>query len=339
MFSRHMIPLALSPFWLKLAAASMKRSFDQSSTFRQKQPCSPVEAVAESVASSESGDLEPQAEAAEEEDDPSTASSELFGGSLPDDIEDLHAAWSRGGPTSLEGILTVCPDRVRDVASELKNMPPEVIERVNSSIGSVIDSGIVLTSCFSGVGTFEGSARQVLDTWADCKGFVGAPNCVCFASTDVMPSAQRVLLAHPAASRSRHVFSDVLDRLFPADREELLEIQGKALAEYSNLKEEQRMDNINKKDMLCMKSRLSEEMMQHLLEVFRRVEFQTDAPCLVHKRRRPFSPAWAPHSFSTTGSRQQDHHAYRGRSSALGGNWLSTSTVPTVCWLFFDGLR
>ena len=131
--------------------------------------------------------------------------------------------WFPNGPCALEGVLMTLPTACTDIVAYAHlNGLTDVI----ASLIQVSTLGLVLTSSFSGTGAFEIACHIVYDelcaalgTHADAR-----KGCVSWAATECDPIARVMLMNHTTATRPRHLFANVRDRLFDADRADLEEI-------------------------------------------------------------------------------------------------------------------
>ena len=106
---------------------------------------------------------------------------------------------------------------------------------MEENLRKLVQGGCVITSCFSGSGTFETAVRLYLAEVADqlvvpatCRGKI-----TFYAATDV-GKLQRTFLAQ-RVDRPAHLFSDVLDRLHDVERETLLALQTQRLVVHTPL--------------------------------------------------------------------------------------------------------
>eukprot|EP00974_Lingulodinium_polyedra_P114889 11126739-Lingulodinium_polyedra.AAC.1 len=99
------------------------------------------------------------------------------------------------GPRSLDEVLSWLPEAVRRVLGD----GPPCRGAAQKAVAAAAGHGLVLTSSFSGVGTFEASAVQALRTLQEETGH--KVDVTCYSATEVEPVAQAALLAHDARSR------------------------------------------------------------------------------------------------------------------------------------------
>ena len=65
----------------------------------------------------------------------------------------------------------------------------------------------MLTSAYSGLGTFELIAREVVEEFGKALGVV--PSVTCYSACEVDEVARKALHSHGAETKPRHIFRDV----------------------------------------------------------------------------------------------------------------------------------
>eukprot|EP00971_Amphidinium_carterae_P274539 5447830-Amphidinium_carterae.1 len=151
-------------------------------------------------------------------------------------------------------------------------------------------SGLVLTSCFSGVGTAELTACQIVQTITGQSTPVDA-----YAATELDLSAQGMLLSHHEASKPCHVFGDVLDRMDDEDKEALKSMEGNYLAQLTELKQAlagsmDMLPSIDKREFERKRAELGTKYWETLVARARKVKFRKEAPCARHGHFCPWVP-------------------------------------------------
>lgn len=139
------------------------------------------------------------------------------------------------GPSDLRAVLRRSMGAVDELLSHCES-EDGAGQEIRSALETATSAGVVLTAAFAGTGCFEASSRQVFHKLA---GRFSAPGrFLIWASWDNDHVAKQVLLAHgdgegglggrgdsSSGPGPRHVFGDLLDRLFDSDRQRLLEIE------------------------------------------------------------------------------------------------------------------
>ena len=172
----------------------------------------------------------------------------------------------RQGPISLEGVLNVLPNRVREICGGLSG-------ESKAKLSVLFQAGFVLSSCFSGTGIFEASTHQVLSLVAHYFGFqLGV--LLCYSVTETKVCAVKALSGHPRCTRAKHFFGNVLDRLYDSDRERLTNIMTPILEEWRCTKEEQKLGNVTKSYVASEKRRLTASLISALIADFERIDFK-----------------------------------------------------------------
>eukprot|EP00971_Amphidinium_carterae_P348186 6490367-Amphidinium_carterae.2 len=207
------------------------------------------------------------------------------------------------GPRDLQDVLTYPLQSLRALAEyDLRastDMQGSVLKR--------LQSGVVLTSCYSGIGGAETAMAMLMKA---AEG-LGAQSKVCFYSAcDIEEQCQRCLCGHHAISRPQHVFTDVLDRLNPPVRRSLTRIVEESIARYeSDLKllstfagdlgvnnadvhgeAEQEVLKSLERERTELKDRSGSELVTQLLHVLCSVDFERSCPCFACKHDCPVNP-------------------------------------------------
>ena len=236
------------------------------------------------------------------------------------------------GPSTLQEVLvshTVMPLRMLDYA---KRQDRDDIAR---NFKEVLTNGIVLTTNYSGTGSYEAMSKHVLDRAAKELGLESA-NIVYYAACDSDPAARYALLNHRAATRPMHVFDDVLGRLPPRTHDELHNLEAVVLAAWEDSKLEHGQGNINKLVLERDRKRLCDKFLTKLDAILKDVDFAAKAYC--HRCRKLCF-------ISPRANEEQEYAKYywvEGAGStclpftSLGqhGVWLDPATLPFMTWLY-----
>ena len=228
------------------------------------------------------------------------------------------------GPTTLEGVLSVVKDRISDIVSK---MEPAMAEELRG----FLQQDIVLTSVFSGAGTFEIAAVHAVK-WLKSSLNVTGGSVICYASTELSPIAHQVLAAHLPATRPKHRFGDILERLYPTDRKHLVDLLGQILDKWKNTQEEYKLGNITKAYMMHDKARLAEEVKSTLLPKFEKVELREkmwcdacEQECFVSPRKEFGDVFWVDGGGTIC-------CPWTCFGPCTG--WLDWATLPTLVWAY-----
>lgn len=237
------------------------------------------------------------------------------------------ARWDRAGPSTLDELLAW---PAQGLAS-LEEADAALESNMSAIARDKLMGGIVLTTSYSGLGTAECALSMVVEEFA--RQNPGMPcNVVFYSACDVAPEARQCLLAHGRQSRPRHVFGDLLDRLYPTDKEELDIIVDQCIRGWHRYLEGAQEGQRPKAEIMAEKKRLGSEMRGLLLAFLSEVEFRPDSFCYVHEQRCPLDPKddwWLKDWF---------HIEVAGNTctpwSTIGqlGGWLSPCTLPVAVW-------
>ena len=125
----------------------------------------------------------------------------------------VRGSWFPEGPGTLFEVMDAAIGMTHFL---LQHALMHDLKFVAKNLREVLVTGMVGSSCFSGMGTFEAA---VYYSWARLREAMGlsVPECghlVFWSACDIGPSQQSVLLAHTGSTRSSHVFCDVIEPSF-----------------------------------------------------------------------------------------------------------------------------
>jgi hypothetical protein len=109
-----------------------------------------------------------------------------------------------------------------------------------------------------------------------------------WSAWDIKRASQTVLLQHPA--RFRHVFVNILDRLFEGDRIRLEAIHDRHLREFKDLQEQFAKGQISESELREQKALLGERMVSQMSSILEQIEFAQEAYCVRCDAQCPISP-------------------------------------------------
>lgn len=133
-----------------------------------------------------------------------------------------NGSWYPAGPSTLLDVIDVARKHVTAVIDSARSRCPSVI----CGLRAMLIHGLVITSAYSGMGNFEGAVWFYISRLAAALDLeIVMVKLVFWSATECNPTARRTLLGHRPETPCRHVFCDILDRLQPDDKEELLKIQ------------------------------------------------------------------------------------------------------------------
>ena len=240
----------------------------------------------------------------------------------------------RESPTDLTGVLELPKTFLR-----------EALQRGSAScdtIGELCNHGLVVTSSYSGTGTYEAVVHSIMALAALSLGFESPV--VFYAASDISPVARSAIAAHPETSRPIHIFGDILDRIPSGVLVDLREIEARYLAMWADTKAELGSGSISAKTAAAWRDKHGVEFLQELIPIFNTIEFRSQVHCYAHDRDCPVSPR-VPRD---EGGRGYDGHMWtEGAGSTccpwstmprgVANAWLDEATLPCLTWIF--GLR
>ena len=203
-----------------------------------------------------------------------------------------------------------------------------------SRLLQVAELDVVVTSCYSGTGCFEGVLRQ-LESHLHCKAEqsgLTAGKITSYAATELHPSGQTCLLSHNA--NIAHVFEDVLGRLPEDILQKLKEIEGSALSDFKNLQAELALGQIDKVFFGQQKSRMEEAYLHTLKSELQQVEFRATDHCKVHGQQCFVSPRHDPRYRSSYWIEMSGNTCCPWSGMSTHNGWLDVATLPFLVWGF-----
>lgn len=197
--------------------------------------------------------------------------------------------------------------------------------------------GMVLTSCYTGIGTFEcmaawysNVAAKVFELTEDeYKPFV------CWSATDIGSLQQKCIAAHPQASRPRHRFSDVFDRLLPCDRDVLSSIENDVLRRSEEDKQKHEDGMLTKCGLLKRQNKLGEELLDRLCSHLEGCEFAETSWCSECNQQCNYSPRFDASLSSSFWCEAGGHNCFPfSKMNQKQSQWLDASTLLLLTWIY-----
>ena len=148
---------------------------------------------------------------------------------------------------------------------------------------------ITITSSYSGMGTFEAVAVQMMGALHNALN-VPTGRILVHSSTELMPMARGVLAAHEGPSRPVHIFKDILDRLPDDLRKMLEEKQAEVLSRYRYVRDQHRAGLVSDEEHQTAKSSMTNKYVTYLMEKLSCCTFQESAHCELHGCKCALSP-------------------------------------------------
>jgi hypothetical protein len=232
-------------------------------------------------------------------------------------------SWWKAGPSSI---------------GELMNWPTQYLSDLHAvgtaqglSLVSTLEKnllqGIVLTTSYTGTGSVECAMAMIAETVGERTG--KDIKLVVYSACDLATSARQCLQSHHDASRPRHVFGDLLDRLAPLDQNKLNEICKEVRAEWFEYIAE---PGRNKFDRWAMRDVLGSKMKAQLLSALGKMTFLEDSYCHVHQQRCPLDPKQDPELSGFLHIEGAGNTCTPWCASGDHLEWLDTSTLANLVW-------
>ena len=243
-----------------------------------------------------------------------------------------ECSWFAPGPEDLSAALSYNTQQTDHLLQNVPALGHDTRERLRE----IVDLNIVVTTCYSGTGCFEGVFREVVghlrSQFPDCSGDVCS-----YAATERNSAAQACLLKHKAGIG--HVFQDVLGRLPSLAKRQLKDMEQRALADYKCLQQELSLQQIDKASFLTMKQKLESSYVSSLKEVLATVEFNDTDFCLVHGKQCCVSPRSDPalrtaYWVEASGNTCCPWSIMSSSKGGCSNGWLDAATLPFLTWAY-----
>ena len=154
--------------------------------------------------------------------------------------------------------------------------------------------GFVITTAYSGMGTFEFAGKTYLNEVGKALGIEAGVRIICYASAEIDDTANRVLCNHQGDSRPKHRFGCILERLHSEDRRQVLQIEEKIFRTAAELKIAFESEELSKALYHNKRDDLGSELIRQLSEFLEDVEFADVAWCRECEDYCPVSPRMVP---------------------------------------------
>ena len=198
--------------------------------------------------------------------------------------------WWPTGPQSLEAVIGIAESQVCSLFRAADALG--LLSVVQLNLRRVLELGIVLSSCYSGCGTFEFAAHMYLSTVAKV---VQIPHgcmtpLVVWSATEKNPIGQKALLGHTDSTRCKHCFSNLMDRVCTWDRNRLIAIYDIVRGFYTRAEELFKDGLATKAYLAKMRNQLGVKLTAQCSAILSAAEFNTHAYCIVCKQLCPLTP-------------------------------------------------
>ena len=231
-----------------------------------------------------------------------------------------HSGLCAGAPDTLQAVLTT---QQRNAAELIRHARRAGWSSLLRHFEQIFSRGIILTSHYSGMGSFEMVARQVFETIAVEMG-VKVPEIISYSANESNKTCQEVLEKLQPPARPLHIFQDVLHHVPQSSRTSLLAIQSRCLEAHAKMKR----DGASRSEAEGLAMSLLQELRAELCKLL----LASQAPCLRHGQDCDLNPR-----------RQYPHHFWIDASgvtcrpfSSIGSHdgWCHESTLPCLVWMY-----
>ena len=231
-------------------------------------------------------------------------------------------------PCNLHDVLTT---QHRNAKKLVRVARQQGMSELLCQLETICKSGIVITSHYSGMGSFEMVSKQVWESIAVELG-IAIPSVVCYSCTECDPVCQDLLRKLEPPAAPLHLFTDVCHHLPERSRETMQTILARWLQQTEELKKPSKAEEASRAHVTAELNRIADGLLQELRGELKDLDFQGQAFCKIHQRLCNVNPRvhypdhfWIEASgvtcrpFSAIGSR---------------AGWCHTSTIPCLTWLY-----
>ena len=221
------------------------------------------------------------------------------------------------GPDSFEGVLAWARSNIEGLSRH------DAVHgtRFAVELKAKMDTGVIMTTSYSGQGTAEACGPQVQDACAGRTGFTVHSAC------DYNRIARKALLAHSCRSAPAHVFEDIMRRVHPDCAEQLVSLQRRLQAQLQSQCAGQRTTKKFREAV----TRLGEEMAQEAGKILDAACFLEQAPCARGGQHCCLKPARAGRLWVELAG--VTCTAFSNFGSKL--RWVDPSAVPCLVWCYW----
>ena len=243
----------------------------------------------------------------------------------------VHGSWFPDGPVTLNEVLCTLPARVREA---IRNAEALGQKGARKELTGTLHADMVLTSSYSGLGTFEQVGTEVHKHMRNELG-VGDGRLICYSATENSKNAQHALLyASRETGPPWHVFRDILGRLQNTDRNDLINLQNHRLQDFKQVKTELQLGAITKEEYQANRQRMGEDMLKEMMEVLGKVEFNDCGVCMVHQQMCHISPRDVTDLEDAYWVEAAGNTCCPWSPMSPGDGWLSKDTLPFLVWAY-----
>ena len=231
------------------------------------------------------------------------------------------------GPATLAEALDLGREVRRSVEGLGSSYAPGALQRLTGALGG----GVVVTTSYSGLGSAEVAVGMLAREFRSAQG--AAPG-LCYSACDCANGPRKVLLAHAEAAEHtgpHHVFSNVMDRVPSGPRQELEKLVNTELQVWKAFK---RKWGPWSSQARRTKKKMSTRLLQRMIAMLERVEFNNMLPCRVHGQLCPANIRLVPGFEEVTWVEIAGSVCKPWSSMGAGDDWLDPTSLPCLVWAY-----
>jgi hypothetical protein len=241
--------------------------------------------------------------------------------------------WYPLGPQNLSEVVHIVEDQVRALLEACDLRCPAARENLKD----FARRDMVITSSYSGAGTFEVAVSMYMTTLSEQLGLPSESRgkVSMYAAWDISKASQKVLRSHRLETRPKHLFGDLTERLEGSDRDRLAAILSDCMEKYQIGRRQFEDGFLTLQGKKDLRVALGRKLVLELSSELESMEFKTTAWCLMCKNQCPISPRWDPEFKGTywceaAGTNCQPFST----ANHDAGGWLDESTLIALVWVY-----
>ena len=204
-----------------------------------------------------------------------------------------------------------------------------------TELADTINEGIVMTTSYSGTGSAEFAASQIIERSKQAlPGISANAKLIVYSATEKWHVAQEVLKAHTQPSKALHRFEDILHRLPDHTFKCCKQMEAKKMNQHKALQDKFNSGDLSKADFMQQKTALGHSLVQGLSGILKTCAFKDHLDCLEHGMRCPVCPRQDPSLASMHWIEVAGSTCCPFSSMSDGSMWLDEATLPCLTWLY-----
>lgn len=230
-------------------------------------------------------------------------------------------AVQKHGPVDLQS----CLDFKRSLEAGLPGTAGSVL------LEKLHNRSMIMTASFAGIGTCLSVGASI----SAGVSLQGTDNkFVPYSATEKSSSCRKALDSLKESSRPKHLFYDMMSRMWDCDLDRISVIEAECFAERDQLKAQLLEKSKSKKVFERERKQLEDKFLAKLHNEFSQIEFKLEGFCRTHQRMCPLTPRleldyrgeyWC----EVAGTPCQ---SFTSMNPSLEGRWLVPQTKVLLCW-------